>query len=618
MSLRLVVFPFLVFAALAISPVHSAAREPLHPLFPKCSGFAQLCGYYDRTTKAEVIPPTFERAMLFSEDLAAVRIRGQYGYIDSSGKLMIKPQFDLAGPFYQGLAEVFVDGAAGVINRSGELVVEPQFSRAIPFTSDTVIVSEGRAQQLRGPGNERIDGFKSGLGFPYRKPAGLYHVRHGWIERPRFKFSLFETEGRGLIWANEERSSRGPWGLLRADGTWQVEPTYGHVQRLLDDRAVVRKPPLKNQRLAPSGAVDRDGKLVVPIEFQWLGYWSDGFGLAKKDGKEGLVTKDGKLVAGRYFQKVERDYYRGVGPRVFDGSKWMTVSPDGSLIKDQLSEAVYLACPSGLKLLHDETGGLRIIKPDGTPAADYSVDRLHYFERRNCGAPLSVRRDGKWGFVTQDGRIINDPPSFENQSRFQDGFAAVKLGGLWGIINLKGEMVVSPRYDEIRRKRGAYFVKQDGRNFWVSPFGVEIAEPVADDSNSRSSVLACREGAIRFERDGLWGIRGPKGGVIIEPRYRAISCFKNGLVWVPDDDLKVWCPLGPTGARQEKPACRQWFYEVLWSHHRPERLHADPYESSVLWNRTLLEYGIGRAAQPPFMVGVGLRGGGRKPAVRLR
>ncbi len=606
-----------LFGLLAVGPSHADDDNSGDTLVSRCSGVFNRCGYNHRETKTEVIPPRYERAMRFSEGLAAVRVHGRFGYIDLSGKTIIAPRFDLAGPFYQGLAEVIIDGAAGVIDRSGKLVIQPKFARAIPFTSDVVIVSEGGWRRVRRSGHERLEGLSSAISLLGNKPLGLYHIDDGWIGRPRFGFSLFETEGRGLIWATEERSLRGPWGLLRADGTWQVEPVFSHVQPLMEGRAVIRKSSENGPGLQPSGAVDREGNLVVPVEFEWLGYWSGGFALARKGGKEGLVTKDGRLVGNRYFEKVERDYFRGVGPRIFDGLKWMSVAPDGALVPDALNDAIYVACSSGLKLLHKSSGGLEVIRPDGTPAADYSIDRRHY-SQRDCDRPLSVRVDGKWGFVTQDGRMITDPPSFDGQFGFRAGFAPVQIAGLWGVINLRGETTVEPQYEGMRLGRDGFVVTHQNRVFWITPHGQEIPEPVLDDTEARKSVLACDGGSRRFDQNGLWGITGPGGEIIIEPQYRAISCFRHGVAWVPDDDAKAWCPLGPNGKRRERPRCQTRFYEIAWSHHYPERLSHDPYESSVLWNRALLEYGVGRTAEPPFMIGDRVQGRGRHPAVRLR
>ena len=64
-------------------------------------------GYID-TTGTLVIPLQFDRAAPPSDGLALVEVSGKWGYIDKSGKTVIKPQFGEARSFADGLAAVWV------------------------------------------------------------------------------------------------------------------------------------------------------------------------------------------------------------------------------------------------------------------------------------------------------------------------------------------------------------------------------------------------------------------------------------------------------------------------------------------------------------------------------
>ena len=86
---------------------------------------------------------------------------------------------------------------------------------------------------------------------------------------------------------------------------------------------------------------------------------------------------------------------------------------------------------------------------------------------------------------------------------------------------------------------------------------------------------------------------------MIEPRYRALSCFEQGTSWTAAPGGNAWCPVGPDGQRRAALACRETFYPVSISHSRPEEFDEDPYESSVLWNRAWLNYQAGNRAEPP-------------------
>jgi len=71
-----------------------------------------------------VINPQFERAEVFAEGLAAIRL-DKWGHVDGSGKFVINPQFDEAASFANGLARVKMGGRTGYINTTGNFIWNP-------------------------------------------------------------------------------------------------------------------------------------------------------------------------------------------------------------------------------------------------------------------------------------------------------------------------------------------------------------------------------------------------------------------------------------------------------------------------------------------------------------
>lgn len=59
---------------------------------------------------------------------------GKYGYIDTTGKLVINPQFDNAGDFHNGLATIGLGGRYGYIDTTGKIAINPQFDYASNFS----------------------------------------------------------------------------------------------------------------------------------------------------------------------------------------------------------------------------------------------------------------------------------------------------------------------------------------------------------------------------------------------------------------------------------------------------------------------------------------------------
>jgi len=84
--------------------------------------------------KIKVEPFTF--ASEFSEGLALVEKDLQFGFIDSTGQVVIDCQFYDAGNFHEGLAYAAKNGKYGYINKKGDFVFKPQFQMAREFRGD--------------------------------------------------------------------------------------------------------------------------------------------------------------------------------------------------------------------------------------------------------------------------------------------------------------------------------------------------------------------------------------------------------------------------------------------------------------------------------------------------
>jgi hypothetical protein len=590
--------------------------QPAPPeLLQRCGGMFDLCGFVDRKSGVEVIPRRFEVVQPFSEGLAGVRINGRYGFIDETGAVAIAPRFDEVGRFYQGLAEVLVEGKAGVIDRRGDIVVPPRFERAIPFTKH-VIIARNRPWwsdlPWLGTLSSHLRPYPNFDGFDGR--FGLYSISAGWLTRQDFYLSQFEfeTEGRGLIWATTQDRYTGPFGLLRADGTWQIEPQYSHVQRLMDERAIVRIP---NQG-APwppadlDGAVDPDGKVAVPFGSWHLSYWANGLGLVHESAppragvKVGLIDKAGRILGGRLFDDVKRAEKGEVSQVLLDG-KWVGLDREGRIVANPEDGAVLAECPTGVRLVK-QSGMVQVLGPDGQPTVPFLLDNLPV--ELDCSQPLLVKSGSRYGYVGADGRLLGDPPFFDSSHAFAAGYGVVQRDGKWGIIDAAGRFTVDLQYDDLRPAgKGLYIATKAGQTSWITATGVEQPQPAAEPVD-RSGYLKCgpHAGTIIGRRDPsgamAWGIADPSGQEILAPVHRAISCFRNGVAWAPIDARRQWCALGPDGALRDAPACIPEHYPWLQTHSQPEHFSDDPYENSVLFTQAFLEYGAGLRATPPQMI----------------
>jgi hypothetical protein len=586
---------FLFVALMGMLVSWSAVAEPTSSEWRvDCGGTFDLCGYKDPATGKFVVPRRFELAAGFSEGLAGVRINRRFGFIDERGNVVIAPIYEMVGPFQNGLAEVRVRGKNGVIDRNGLIVVEPQFGRIIPVSKDLMFATE--------PGNYwEVRNFLLGMTTaPARQFSppwkyGIYSVGKGWIRRPFLSdFAFLNDPDSGLFWAKPVDENL--FGLLRADGTWHTKPTYSHVKAKQYDLAEVCQ--LQEIPLSLScGAIDRRGVLVAPLRKNFrLSPWA-GYGTVETDGKAGLIDYRGRLIGGRMFDRIDFPDSGNIAGVWYDGRRH-GLDQRGHILDDPENGKVELACPNGVKFVN-RSGGTIAIDASGR---QISPHLFFYFWPRDggCAFPIPATVSGKSTYVKPDGQLLLASSPFDRAEPFDGDFARVMVGDKWGLIDRSGRYTAPPQYDRIYASEGLFAVTRGDTRHWIDGHGNKRPAPFG--KARRDDVLSCgNDGAKIFARavDGkrLWGIADRDGRTIIEPRYRAITCFERGVAWVTHDRRKQWCTILPDGKMRVPEQCREENY--LKFAHEYQQFSPDAYENSVLWTLAMLEFGIGERAEPP-------------------
>ncbi|MBY5436949.1 WG repeat-containing protein [Rhizobium leguminosarum] len=571
----------------------------------RCGGVYALCGYIDRATLEPRIDRKFEVALPFSEGLAAVRSEGRFGYIDSKGEMVIAPTFDLARGFRNGHAEVVVGDKAGIIDRTGKFLLPPNYARAIPFGAGAALVRPGRAVK------------SDSIGFPRFRFDELFFDRNNrsylLVDLPSGKvlkdeMAIQEFEFGTFVWAAQPGDKR--YGLLAPDGTWKIEPRFEAAGKLREGRAIVcygwpaRHKGQSSQRdradATQCGVIDRHGQTILAPRQFWIQDYRNGFFRVTKDQKVAVLDDAGRLLGGRLFDDARLPDYSGEVAKILVDGQWVGLNRAGNLVPNPEDGKTLVACPSGIKFMRSGDR-IQVVGANGKPTVSYLLDDTYV----TCKFPVSVRYNGKWGFLKQDGKLLVDPPSFQSQFGFSGVYAGVKVDGKWGILDSSGVLALAPQFDEMQPDSGAYAVSKDARKFWIDASGREVAEPRRLED--RQSKLRCEpDGGQRVSRNSngtlLWGIADAAGNIVVEPKYRAITCFRDGFAWVPFDERREWCAIDRNEQKRENVTCVKNWADSNVADARAETMSDDPYESGVLWMRAELEYGLDLREKPPRFV----------------
>lgn len=299
---------------------------------------------------------------------------------------------------------------------------------------------------------------------------------------------------------------RGKDGFIDSEGRVVVEPRFEECLIMKDGRSVFRQG-------GTFGVIDDRGEVVSPAIWDSADLcYQDGLLLVAREGRRGFIDRKGRVAieprfaAAQFFVDghapvMDAEDWGGDGD-VHDDCLWGYIDREGNFMiparfrwADYFSEGIALvgfpACAGDARKQPprtEEKDGNR-----GEPRRDSSadacvIDFMNFIFR--AGA------NGGVGFIDKRGQPIFDQV-FEGANHFHSGLAAVRLRGLWGFIDRRGEFVIPPIFYDI---------------------GFSFSEGLAP---------------ARFEVPwGPWGYIDRNACLMIPARYSNAEPFKNGLARV--------------------------------------------------------------------------------------
>lgn len=267
-------------------------------------------GYIDSSGKI-VIKPQFVWAEEFSDGRAAFENEdGKHGYIDESGAIVIEPKFDNWTNFSEGLAAVSIDFAYGYIDKTGKWAIPPQFAEGRPFSDGLALVGvplNGKLSFPPGPvkhvfidttGKVVIDPKDDILNGTFSEGVGAVQ----FITKSDLEEVLIDKTGKTIVTVDDIKTDRsseglvpakknGKWGYLDTKGQFAIEPRFEEAHRFSEGLAAV----LIGKDW---GFIDRSGRVVISPKYG-AGYESDfseGLALVYFQDKCVYIDKSGKVV----------------------------------------------------------------------------------------------------------------------------------------------------------------------------------------------------------------------------------------------------------------------------------------------------------------------------------
>jgi hypothetical protein len=244
-----------------------------------------------------VINPIYKDASSFSGGLAAVVMEnGKPQFIDKDNKILFSvDKAEYCFGFKEGLARVKIKGKWGFIDKTGKLVINPIYEDAQDFRDGLAAVA-------------KKDEKKDEITWGYIDKSGSVKINFQFVKDKDKWLCDPGSFKEGLAFTSSDGKQ---WGCIDKDGKYQINPQFegdfGNPYEFKNGVSLVAQG-------GSYGFIDNKGKYVINPQFKKaMRFSSNNFAAVQhSDGKWGFINKEGKYEINPQFDDVAVGFFGNV------------------------------------------------------------------------------------------------------------------------------------------------------------------------------------------------------------------------------------------------------------------------------------------------------------------
>lgn len=314
-----------------------------------------------------------------------------WGYINTSGEIVIEKKYDDLRPFQDGLAIANYKGQWGFINQEGKTIIPHKYRSAYPFKGDLA----------------RIQNFDKKYGFIDKSGSMII---------PDTFEMVFDFD------SDRARAKKdGNYGYINPDGKWAIEPFFKKCSDFENGFAKV-------YQFGKAGLINPDGEYKIKFEDEIEKIYDiqkERIRI-KKDGKFKFISiPDFKISSKGY--KNATDFQNNIAAVEYEG-KWHLIDNNFREVLSIEADKIKAAGDNKWIVTKDEKSA--IITEDGVNITLYEYDLI--FKFTEGFAPF--QKGDYWGYLNSEGNEVMEaglPLAWE----FSEGMARIIHKGRIGFID---------------------------------------------------------------------------------------------------------------------------------------------------------------------------------------
>ncbi|MDG1735860.1 MAG: WG repeat-containing protein [Crocinitomicaceae bacterium] len=354
------------------------------------------------------------------------------------------------------------------------------------------------------------------------------------------------------------------YGYVDDTGSWRIEP-----RNWFDEPSFFKQGYAVMGNDGLYGIINKRAELVVPFEYDEISILNNSFLVVSKNGFYGVLNRNGSIRHPLKYSdafEIDAEHYilynddsveiynvhskeqqlKGITDlevfNTFYYKLWYDVKV--GLLKKQITGGKQeLSIPtyydelilfSEKKCIAERKNKLQLLDFNGEVLKDLIYTEV---SRISEGYAIAGTKEGKVHYLDVNGKRVLDV-EFDYYSGciqsglFNRGFAIVKEGNFFGLIDTLGSFKIKPTYEQLIYLNGAYGYRSNGNWSLISLESDSVVNSIFE------SLDAQDETSILFKQDGKYGVKNVALATVLAPIYRSIKKYNSYYVVLPcEDDL---------------------------------------------------------------------------------
>ena len=255
------------------------------------------------------------------------------------------------------------------------------------------------------------------------------------------------------------------------------------------------------------GVVDNHDNIIVPIQYDGLGYLPNLYFGVQQNGKVGLLDMQGKVVIPIIYDEL--NYINAKSIIAKKNGKYGVINDDNNIIIPFEYEEINIKTDF---IIAKKNGKYGVINDNNNTIIPFEYEEIDI----KSGSFFTLKRNSKYGIADSIGKTVFTPQFDTLQICDKRGeYIIAHKNGNYGCVNFKGGIVIPFNYSELNYCGENYFIAKKEKYGLINARGTIIHDFTADEIYASFRPDKVFGDLYVFRKGDIWLARKTNGKCVV-------------------------------------------------------------------------------------------------------